>query len=290
MRPLIPHRDKLYRGGLALLLIPAGLWAASAGSRLEKTYDTTLNPLISISNVSGKVLVKGWQKSQVHALFETSSPQLTLQTNQMPAAGPVEKIHFFTRFMDSVATRPSADYTLDVPRGASIEITNPEGSVTINQVDGEAWVESVGGNITVTDASGHLAVQSLGAGNIEIVRPSGRVEASTVAGNLHLVSPTSSKVRVETTSGNITYDGDFAPLGEYVMSSYRGDILIHCPESASVEVSAHSMRGRVVNELPLEPVPHPFAGGNSLFGTHNEGRATLELKSYSGTITILPQP
>jgi DUF4097 and DUF4098 domain-containing protein YvlB len=216
-----------------------------------------------------------------------------VDTQILPSTGPAEKIHFSTHLLDS--TLPSgdqaADYTLDVPAGSSLDIRNPQGAIRVEGIQADSSVESVGGNITIRDYSGHLSVHSI-AGNIEIIRPSGIVEAYSITGNLHFVSPSTTKLHGSTTSGRIFYEGDFMERGDYILSAYSGDMEIICPSTASYELSARTMKGKVINTLPMtrrRESASPRDHTNSLLGTHNTGKATVELTSFSGTIRIRPQ-
>ncbi len=277
-----------------LLCLPLGVLTTAGPARVEKTFDTTPHPRISVTNLMGPVVIRGWERAQVHAVCTTSSPHVEVDIEPLPGNGPAEKIHFDTHVLDPLASSKdqAADYSIDVPVGASMEIRNRQGSVQIENLQGEASVESVGGTISVRDVGGHLAVRSVG-GDIEVIRPSGRVEASSITGNLHFVSPTGSQLRGTTTSGKIVYEGDFVSGGDYVLSSYSGDMDILCPPSASFELNAKTVRGKLDNALPITPKRHspsPLSSGSSLLGTHNTGNATVELTSYSGAIRIRPQP
>jgi hypothetical protein len=278
------------RGVGFLLFIPAGLLVAAAPPQVEKTIQTTATPRISISNTAGSVTVKGWDRLQIHVHYIPSSPQVAVDMEELPTQGPIDKVHFTTYFVApaSASQGSTVAYTLEVPASSSLEIRNPQGTVHIESIQGATSVDSLGGDIFVADSGGHLAVRSVG-GNIEVVRPSGRVEAYTINGNLHFVNPTTSWLHGTTTSGNIVYEGDFAAGGDYVLSDYSGDMHIICPPTASFELSAKTVRGKVDNKFPL--VSHHssnsmFSSGNSLFGTYSTGEATLELSSFSGTIHI----
>ena len=219
------------------------------------------------------------------------SPHVEVDTEVIPPNGPADKIHFATHLLDPLVSGKdqTADYSLDVPMGTDLEIRNPQGSVRIEKFQGDdASVESVGGAILVSDFTGHLFVRSVG-GNIEVIRPSGRVEAYSITGDLHFVSPTTSKLRGSTTSGRILFEGDFPDGGDYSLSAYSGDMDILCPPSASFELNAKTVRGKLENEMPMT-IRHraatPVSSANSLFGTHLTGKATVNLKSFSGTIRI----
>jgi len=289
-------RDRMNSGVRAvgmLLLIPAGLLMAAGPGQTEKNIATTANPRVSISNLAGKVMVKGWDRSQVHVAYTIVSPQVAVDTEQIPAHGPAAKIHFRTYVLDrsGAGQNHTVDYVVQVPTGSSLEIHDPQGSVKIESIKGDTSVDSLAGNISVADSSGHLSVRSVG-GNIEVMRPSGRVEAYSINGDLRFVNPTSARLRGTTTSGAIVYEGDFASGGDYVLSDYSGNITVVCPPSASFELDAKTVRGKLDNQFPLVPRGPSrsfLPPGNSIMGTQGSGQATLEVTSFSGIIHIRQQ-
>jgi hypothetical protein len=209
----------------------------------------------------------------------------------MPAKGAADRLRFSTHVLDATVAGKdqAADYLLDVPFGANLEIRNPQGSIRVEKLQSDdTALESVGGALLVSDFSGHLLLRSVG-GDISILRPSGRVEAYSITGNLHIVSSSASKLRVSTTSGRILYEGDFPDGGDYAFSAYSGSIDVFCPPSASFELTAKTVRGKLDNEMPMKirrGGATPLSTANSLLGTHNTGKATVNLTSFSGTIRI----
>ncbi len=279
------------QGLVVYLLLLSGALLAADGTRSERTFEATPNPRITVTNMTGQILVRGWDKAQVHVVYSVVSPHVEVDTEVIPPNQPADKIHLITHLLDPLVSGKdqTADYSLDVPMGTNLEIWNPQGSVRIEKLQGDdASVESVGGAILVSDFTGHLFLRSVG-GNIELIRPSGRVEAYSITGDLHFVSPTTSKLRATTTSGRIFFEGDFPDGGDYSLSAYSGDMDILCPPSASFELNAKTVRGKLVNEMPMT-IRHrsatPVSSANSLFGTHLTGKATVNLKSFSGTIRI----
>ncbi len=276
-----------------MLLTPAGVLAGGPQQQSDIFY-TSRTPHISVTNLRGTVIIQGWERPQIHAIYVLASPRIEVDKEKMPPRGQADRVGLETHLLDSRLQGPDArvDYTLEVPVGSSLEIRNPQGLVRIERMHGDTWVESVGGEIDIIDASGDVVAHSVG-GLIHIVRPSGPVEASSVTGDLSFVSPATDRIRASTTSGKILYQGGMMAEGEYVLSSYNGDINILCPPSASFDLNARSVRGKLINELPLTKRSHHQSVsfyGNSLLGTHNQGAATLELTSYSGSIRIEPEP
>jgi len=284
---------------LVAILFPAALMGAAGEGRIEKTFDTTREPRISLNNLKGHVLVRGWDKAQVHVVYTVASPRLEVDSEFLPETGPAEKIHFDTHLLDSnlPASDQVADYTLDVPLGATLEIRNPQGKILVQGMQADASVQSVGADISIRDYSGRLMVHSI-AGDIEIIRPSGNVEAYSITGNLHFVSPSTTRLHGSTTSGNIIFEGDFMDRGDYILSAYSGDLEIICPPAASFELNAKTLKGKVINTMPMTNRRESASSLNSnrelqarrsLLGTRNTGKATVELTSFSGNIRIRPQ-
>lgn len=286
-------KQNLSRWGWLVMLVPAGALLAAEGGRVEKTFKTTENPRISLSNLKGTIVVRGWDKSEVHAVCLTTSPRVEIDCDQMPAAGEAEKVHFATHLLGEGTgdQNQSADYTLEVPVGSSLDIHDPDGAITVQRVSGDQWIESVKASVSVSDGAGHVSVRSLN-GDIDLIRPTGRIEASSVMGTLRFKGSASPMVRAHTTgSGRIIFEGSFVPSGDYVLSSYQGDVEISCPASDSFELRARTVHGKVNNELQLNRKNHvPFSYGSGLFGVHNQGDATVELSSYNGTIHLRPRP
>jgi Toastrack DUF4097 len=278
---------------LAAILVPVALAWAAGGGRVEKTFDTTREPRITLNNLKGNVLVRGWDKAEVHVVYSLASPQLEIDSELYPATGPAKKLHFETHLLDP-ALSPNeevADYSLDVPSGATLEVRDPQGKITVEGMQADANLQSVNADITVSDYSGHLSARSI-AGDIEVIRPSGNVEVDSITGNLHFVSAATTRLHGTTTSGRILYEGDFSGSGEYILSAYSGDMDIVCPVTASYELTAKTLKGKVINSMPMthrRESASSHDARNSLLGTYNTGRATLELTSFSGNIRIRPQ-
>lgn len=291
---MLSAANRIARSIPALLLVTlaAGAWAAGPPQH-SQTFSTIASPDINLINLRGNVIVRGWSRSFVHADYVMASPKIEIDAVSMPSRGQADKIQLMTHLLDASLHGPNAevDYTLSVPQDSSVEIRNPEGVVRIEGLGGDLWVESVGGAIFVGDASGHVSARSIG-GDIEVSSSSGNIELSSVMGNLRLLSPTSSSIHARTSSGGIVYEGSVLPTAEYILETYSGNINVACPPSASFNLDARSVHGKVVHLVKVRRKPHhPSYSyyGNALYGTHNHGGAVLQLTSYRGNIYIRPQ-
>ncbi len=102
---------------LAAILLPAGLMLAAGPGSIEKTFDTTREPRISLNNLKGRVLVRGWDKAEVHLIYTVSSPRVEVDSEFLPNTGAADMIRLETHLLDSTlpAEDQVADYTMDVP-------------------------------------------------------------------------------------------------------------------------------------------------------------------------------
>jgi hypothetical protein len=96
---------------------------------------------------------------------------------------------------------------------------------------------------------------------------------------------------VQTSSGNIFFDGSFLNRGIYIMKNFSGTIEVHFSSNDSFDLNATSLKGDVVNQASFKPDTHGSSHvpkwGHSLFGTMNDGHAKVERASFNGTIKIL---
>ena len=61
---------------------------------------------------------------------------------------------------------------------------------------------------------------------------------------------------MQTSSGNILFDGSFLSRGVYVLKNYSGTIEVRFSAADSFDVSAASLYGHVVNQAPVVPDRH----------------------------------
>src|SRR5260370_1493050 len=88
---------------LWLPLVPVAMMLAADSARIEKTVNTTPNPRIILNNTTGQIVIRGWSRAQVHALYTPSSPQVEVDTSVLPTGSRAAKIHFYTPVLHPLA-------------------------------------------------------------------------------------------------------------------------------------------------------------------------------------------
>jgi DUF4097 and DUF4098 domain-containing protein YvlB len=182
-----------------------------------------------------------------------------------------------------------ADYEVTVPEDAELQIHNDSGAVEVTNVAGDMTVETVAAGVDLQEVGGYLMVKTVG-GSFSCMHCTGRVDVQTISGSLRLISVQSKNVRAQTSTGNILFDGQFLPNGSYFLKNYSGTIEVLFSPGDSFDLRANSLKGKVNNDAKLVTSNHSafFAPrlGKSLVGTYNDGRAKVELTSFSGTINV----
>ena len=274
--------------GMGLLTVLAGVSVHAQGRRFERHFTVQGKPVVTVQNAMGRIQVRAWDKQEVMILGQRGSTNVEVDTEQVG-----NRIEIATRVL-SANTNPDAlraDYDISVPAESELQVRSDSGNVTVDSVHGDMSFDTVAADLALQDVEGYLVVKSIG-GSTTCTRCSGRLDATSISGDFKLLQPTMDNVRVQTSSGNILFDGGFMNRGIYVLKNYSGTIEVRFSSTDSFDVRATSLYGNVINQAPVVPdrhsMPAPRSTGlaKSLFGTMNDGRAKVELSSFNGTIKI----
>jgi DUF4097 and DUF4098 domain-containing protein YvlB len=256
--------------------------------RIEKHFAVQSKPKITVRNSNGRIQVKAWSKPEVLVAWTSASGRTVVETE---LAG--NRVEVATQFNGdgTSADDSKTDFEITVPVESELSVRTDSGNVTVDSVHGDMTFDTVGANLQLSDVNGYLVVKTID-GSLVCNRCSGKLEANSISGNVQMIQPSLDSVRVQTSSGNIFFDGSFLSRGIYIMKNFSGTIEVHFSSSDSFDVNASSLKGDVINQASFKPdshgTPHTASKwGHSLFGTMNDGHAKVELSSFSGTIKIL---
>jgi len=269
-----------------LLLVP--LAGPASAHRLEKHFNVAGRPVVTVRNAHGRIEVKSWKKPEVVVIGNHTSNKVEVDTEQ--SGNRIEVItHVLTE--KPAPADLQADYTITVPEESELRVRTDSGSVVVERVYGDLTFDTVSADVQLQEVAGYLVIKTIG-GSVVCGRCAGRIDVNSISGNVRLLQPQLESVQVQTSSGNIFFDGNFLRQGIYILKNYSGLIEVRFADTDSFDVSASSLYGRVENQANVKPDTHgqhhaPERFGKSLFGTVNEGHAKVELSSFNGTIKIL---
>jgi DUF4097 and DUF4098 domain-containing protein YvlB len=276
---------------------PASAWIAAGvcffatpafGHHLEKHFTVDGHSVVTIHNPNGKITIHSWNKPEVMVSADHNSDRVEVDATQEG-----NRIDLVTHTLANSVTPEEfeANYQISVPQDAELQIHDDSGTVTVSNVLGDMNVETVAAGVDLQDAAGYLTIKTVG-GSFQCVRCAGHLDVSSISGNFRLIDLRSNHVHAQTSKGNILFDGQFLPNGNYFLKNYSGDITVRFSPGDSFDLSATSYKGKVNTQAQLTPPAqghhfwHPKFG-NSLFGSLNLGRAKVDLSSFDGTINIL---
>ncbi len=273
------------RFAAVVFLVP--VTCLQAADRIEKIFPVSKNASLMLTNYTGTISVKGWQNSEVKVVYTKYSQNVEIDTESTPS-----KVKVATHVLDKLAAadKTRVDYQVYVPEEATLEIVNNMGTVDVENIKGGVKVDVIEAVVKITGVHGGVQVTSLGS-KVAISESTGPIQTTTVSGDIVFSKLDSNSVTANSTLGNISYEGDFVRMGNYRFSTNEGIILVRCPDQASVEWNARTVKGNIRSNLPIRSKNHAasspgIAGKQSLLGTLNQGDANVTLSTFSGEINI----
>jgi DUF4097 and DUF4098 domain-containing protein YvlB len=273
------------RAQLVSVVILATAICASAEVRKEFRFAVGSGAVVSISNQYGPISVKAGAGTQVFVVAILHSEQVEIDQTQ--SGNRVDIVSHLLPGASADAGR--VDYEVSVPADASVTLRSSTGLLHAEGLHGDVTLEGSQANVEARDISdAHVHVRTLNGSVVLNNIRNGHVEVTSVTGDVTLNSVNGPLVQVNSTSGKIRYEGDFGSSGEYMLTSHSGDIEASAPNDASIDVTARSVRGQVVNDFLLEPKHTPFVvkAGSAFAGTMNKAASSVRLFSFSGKIHL----
>jgi DUF4097 and DUF4098 domain-containing protein YvlB len=224
----------------------------------HKTYPLAATGRVSLDNINGAVKITGWDQNQVKLdAVKTADAQEKLPKIEIRVDASQDAIHIQTKYADCENGRHcnnpgSVEYTLMVPRNARVdEIKLVNGSLDIDQVNGEVHGTSVNGAVTG---------RNLG----------GRVELSAVNGS---VTAALTAARMKN-------------LDAISLHSVNGRVELTVPANANADVSAQTVNGSIRTDFDLRVIRSRYGPGAHLDGRIGTGGARIELNTVNGSIEV----
>jgi hypothetical protein len=126
-------------------------------------------------------------------------------------------------------------------------------------------------------------------GAITVVNLTGPVRARiTTEGNIQLTGLRSSEVFANSISGNVVFNGDVLPDGEYTLKSFSGRVDVTFPPNANFKLSASSIGG--VMDLGGFPMKFNRQTEQLVEADCGNGRAKVFLWTQEGSIHLRRKP
>lgn len=281
----------------ALLISAALLWAGAvlADTPVDETRAVNPDARVTVQNLSGSVVLKGWDQDQVHVTgtlgenvekLEIEGGRDSLRiTVKYPRHGhnakPTHLEIMVPRKARAEVEAVSADVRATGLDGSSLDLKSVSGDVFADTETGDLKLHSVSGDITFRGHTSQAELETV-SGDIEATGISNELRAKTVSGDGKL-SGLEDIVRLEmqTVSGDLDVDIDSANSPDIHVKSLSGEVKLMLPASISAEITAKTFSGDISTDFG-----QVGEDGKRLSATAGGGDGRVEVESFSGEVVI----
>lgn len=264
--------------------------------RIDTTVAFDRNGAVDLSNMSGDIVVRAWDRDEVRVnafsehgalRFDVTSSRLTLDVRARGGEMGDTRYELSVPSGTRVVMRSvSGDLSASGMRG-EVEAHTTSGDVKITDVGARVTAESVSGEVEARGIAGNLRASSV-SGDLTIERVVGDVEAETVSGEVTLDDVQSKYVRAKTTSGEVDFRGTIDGDGRYELGSHSGNVHLTLPADVGATVALETFSGEIESDFPMR-----IGGPGQTLGpqkriqfTIGNGGARITATSFSGNIEI----
>lgn len=241
---------------------------AASAQDFRKSYEVGQGGSINVRNVSGDVVVIGYEGETVLVLgFKEGHDRDQVWVEDNSAGNNVD---VRVRYPENCRCNASIRFEVKVPRGSY-------------KFDA---ISSVSGDVEVTGVSGELRAKSV-SGNVTVRGVTGSVNASSVSGNVH-VGENNGTVSGKSTSGNVEVEiAQLIGAGDMEFASVSGNVRVKLPANLDADVRISTLSGGLKTDFPLNIEEPEHGPGRKANGRVGGGSRNLKLSSTSGNVSLL---
>ena len=265
-------------------------------SRLDTLVAFAKGGTVDLGLIAGNIIVRSWTRPevQIHATLEQgrieseiSSARITLGTRSGRNIGDGRfelQVPVGTRV---IARTTSGDIRVTGVK-APVEARSTSGDIEVEDVAGKVSIESVSGDVRGRKFAGDVHAMAV-SGDVELDGITGDIQAGSVSGTISLMNATSKDVRVETVSGDVSYDGSIERTGRYEFKAHSGELHVTIPDGSAASLSLETFNGELQSDFPI--TIQPSSAGSRRTSRRIDfalggGGARVVLETFSGNITL----
>jgi DUF4097 and DUF4098 domain-containing protein YvlB len=277
------------------------LTGMAGGGSVDRKVNAESHGEVVISNVSGTVDVRGWDRNEVQVTGHLDDDVERLDVESGSGRTVIKVVVPRGGSNDSDAT-----LEVHVPRMSTVEVSAVSSDVSSRGVLGAQRLKSVSGEITadvsasdseVRTVSGDLTVRGSGkpislrvssvSGSLDLSNGAGKLDLVTVSGDARVQMAETSEVRGRTTSGNLDLRASPTRTARIELEAVSGDLTVRLPGAEGLSADIESFSGDIHGCLAtnVEPVSK-YGPGVRLNIRTVEAGAYVRAKTLSGDIDL----
>jgi hypothetical protein len=266
---------------VALLCVAGMALPAAAQQSVDETRAVAPDATITVSNISGRVKVTGWERAEVHI-----AGTLGRGIEKLDVTGSGSRLDIRVVYPRDCHDCDGANLDISVPVASRPEVSTVSADIDAANLKGDVRIESVSGDVTLATA-GSVRAKTV-SGDMKIHGGGPRLEATSVSGDVQVIAGPLDDAELETVSGDIRIESELAPKARLEAHTVSGEVELRLPAGAGADFEAESFSGSIRNELGPEATRASEHGsGHKLRFVTGDGAARVYLKSFSGDVRIL---
>ncbi len=184
--------------------------------------------------------------------------------------------------------RANAVVSVSVPRDTDVSVRLVTADGLVSGIAGtDATVRSVSGNLTIDGVSARISARTV-SGDLQTRGVAGDLSLRTVSGDLTVAGGRSGRVGAESVSGDVTLDLDLEDGADVRVKTVSGALRMRVPPDTGLALDVRSVSGSL--EAAFDGVLVQTAPGKrTLSGRIGSGQGSLQAKSVSGDVVIVPR-
>jgi len=284
------------KASLALLLLFAGVAAASTEEKITKTLAATSGGTVMVEVDFGSIEIVAdagrsdvnvdvwrkitrWNTSDEEDYIKENPVELTQDGNTVSLRAR-SKTHFSWSWFSGWRNRNEAHYIVHIPEQFSTELKTSGGSIAVSNVSGPVNANTSGGPLRFTNIHGPINGHTSGGG-IKTVDCSGDIRINKSGGGIE-VTGSSGTLHGNTSGGGITIKTFNGPID---IATSGGSITV---ENIQGQIKGHTSGGSVHAILPA-PIPGDVDLSTSGGGLHvqmaSDAAFTLDAETSGGGVS-----
>ena len=286
------------RSFIALLAASATMASPlSAQKKIERRIPLGMEGAFRIMNMVGTVVVHGWSKDTVLIRGTLGAG------DQFYAGGGYTGAKMFIESADEHDPKPTS-LEIWVPARARVWIKTATAPIDVDGVDGgldlytvsatidvtgnprELNAEAIDGDIHVNGSPGWLRAKSA-SGAVTLRGASPDAGISTVSGAVKIDGGPFGRTKVETVTGNVTFNGRVDRTGTFDFDTHSGSVDIAVPDGTSATFSVVTIAGSINNRASRgSPTAGRFGRGSELTTEIGDAGAKISVRTFKGAVTL----
>ncbi len=306
----------------AIALLPVSLVAvlfvclngncgAETEEQLEQEFRVNAPPNVTIRGFNGAITIEEGSEGLVrvvctkfaHAVAHRKSKSLDDIEVRMHQKG--DNIEIEARSTSHhIWSGGGVRFDIEVPPGSDVVAITTNGAIRLDNLNGNARLETTNGPITIEDARGKIYAETSN-GTIKAEMESGSLEARSTNGSILVdgepealdlkasngrigidIGDTPCTVKARTSNGRITYEGALVGRNEFVSSN--GMVTLELPNDSMFGVNALTTNGKIINDFAMSE--YSRNDRKCLIATSRSGsdeKTSIRIRTTNSSIKIL---